>query len=423
MIGALFTAITGLQADEAYFNVIANNIANASTSGFKASETNFETMFSQTLRTPIAPNSTTGGTDPYQVGLGVEVAANVPIFTQGTSQTTGKPTDLMIQGNGFFSMSGAGGTYYTRNGAFDRDFAGNLVSPSTGMYVLGFQAQGSPPTVNTSAPIGPINIPNAYASFNIAQDGTVTGVTSTGQTVTLGQVALVTFPNPSGLSQIGQSLYIPTLNSGTPNTTAAAPAFTASTPLVANTSQMAYFPSLYVSSTAATPATASPVTVGGTYTTPPAAGFPALPITSLAVTFNASTTAGNVTVTAPVVTINGTAVTGTVTLVGSGTATATIAFNGLTLTIPGAAGLGTAGALGTATAYSVNLGQSGGVASTPGNGGVGTILPGALEMSNVDLSREFSNMIVAERGFQADSKVITTADSILMTLVNMKNQG
>src|SRR6185312_8312106 len=117
----------------------------------------------------------------------------VPIFTQGSAQTTGKPTDLMIQGNGFFVLNNNGATSYSRAGAFDRDANGSLVNPSTGSLVMGFPAQGTPPVVNTNAPLVPLNIPSSYASFNIGSDGTITGIASNGTPTVLGQVALVTF--------------------------------------------------------------------------------------------------------------------------------------------------------------------------------------------------------------------------------------
>ncbi len=405
MIGSLFTAITGLQSFQQDMNVVANNIANVNTIGYKGDETTFESMLSQTLQSASAPTATTGGSDPKQIGLGVQLTGVDPIFTQGSAETTGKPTDLMIQGSGFFVMNNAGTTYYTRDGAFDRDSNGNIVNPSTGMMAQGYQAQGSPPTVNTSAPLGPINIPSSYASFNISADGVVSGISSTGSTTVLGQVALVNFPNPSGLQGAGNNLYLSTLNSGTPNTTPnTVPQFAANTAVTPSTTAVPNFPSIVYPTAAVVP---SGVTVAGTYT--PA---PATPITSFQINFTpngAGAVVSGVTYTSA--SINGGApVAATV----AGAGPYTITYNGVIVTVP--AGLSN-------SQYTVNLGGSGGATGTPGTNGLGTITPGALEMSNVDLSREFSNMIIAERGFQANSKTITTSDEILLTLVNMKGQG
>lgn len=420
MIGSLFTAITGLQTFQQYMNVISNNIANVNTVGYKDTETNFESMISQTMRSASAPSATSGGSDPRQVGLGVQVGGNVPIFTQGSAQTTGKPTDLMIQGAGFFEVNNNGATYYTRNGAFDRDANGNIVNPSSGMLLMGFQAQGTPPAINTNAPVGPINIPPTYASFNIGSDGTVTGIDSTGSTTVLGQVALVNFPNPSGLQAAGNSLFTPTLNSGAPNTNTNYPSFTGttaanSTQVVASYSAQPTVPSLFVP--AGTPALPTGVSVGGALSTSIGG-----PITSLQISFD-STAAGLAT--NGKISINGQAFTATnVTTTGNAppATPGTITFTGGTIPSTLTVYLGQALPAST-TGFVLNLGNSGGVNGVPGTNGLGTVTPGALEMSNVDLSREFSNMIIAERGYEANSKVITTSDSILMTLVNMKSQA
>jgi len=413
MIGSLFTAITGLQAFQQEMNVEANNIANANTVGFKAGQSTFETMVSQTLRGASAPTATLGGADPKQVGLGVQVTTVVPIFTQGSAQTTGKPTDLMIQGNGFFVLNNNGATSYSRAGAFDRDANGSLVNPSTGSLVMGFPAQGTPLVVNTNAPLVPLNIPSSYASFNIGSDGTITGIASSGTPTVLGQVALVTFPNPAGLQMGGNNLYLATLNSGTPNTPpTTVPTFSGvsaatATDIPASTAAQATVPSL------ATPAgvTTMPanLTVFGTYTG-------AAPVTSLQIAFD--TTAAGL-ATNGRVSLNGAAFTnaGVTTTAGP---PGTLVYAGLTITLPTA--LAAADQI-SKTGFTVNLGASGGVSGVPGTNGLGTLIPGAREMSNVDLSREFSNMIISERGFQANSKVITTADTVLETLVNMKAQG
>ncbi len=413
MIGSLFTAITGLQAFQTELNVEANNIANANTVGFKAGQSTFETMVSQTLRGASAPTATLGGADPKQIGLGVQVTTVVPQFTQGSAETTGNPTDLMIQGNGLFVVNSNGSIAYSRAGAFGRDANGNLVLPSTGGLVMGFPAQGTPPVVNTSAPIVPLNIPSSYASFNIGADGTITGVNSTGTPTVLGQVALVTFPNPSGLQMGANNLYSATLNSGTPNTTPATlPTFSGTsaanaTAIPASTSAQATVPSMAVPAGVTTLPTNA--TVYGTFT---GTG----PVTSLSIQFDTTATG---TITNGRVALNGAAYTTTGVTTTAGPP-GTIVYAGLTITLPTA--LSAADQV-SKTGYAINLGTSGGVASVPGTNGLGTIIPGAREMSNVDLSREFSDMIVAERGFEANSKVITTADSVLTTLVNMKSQA
>lgn len=413
MIGSLFTAITGLQAFQQELNVEANNIANANTVGFKAGQTTFETMVSQTLRGASLPTTTVGGTDPKQISLGVQLTSVVPMFTQGSAQTTGKPTDLMIQGNGMFVLNTNGAITYCRAGAFDRDADGNLINPSTGSLVMGFQAQGSPPAINTAAPITPLNIPSLYASFNIGADGTITGLASNGSPTVLGQVALVNFPNPAGLQATSNNQYLATLNSGVPNTTPATVPTSAGTSAATGTSVASSLlaspqvPSLTV------PAGVTTLPVGttifGTYTG-------AAPVTSLRITFD--TTAAGL-LTNGQVSLNGAALTTTGVTTTAGPP-GTLVYAGLTITLPTA--LSAADQV-SKTGYSINLGTSGGVSGVPGTNGLGTLIPGAREMSNVDLSREFSDMIISERGFEANSKVITTSDNVLQTLVNMKAQG
>lgn len=432
MIGSLFTAITGLQSFQQDLNVISNDIANVNTVGYKTNETIFESMISQTLRGAAAPTTTTGGSNPNQIGLGVQLSAIDPIFTQGGAQTTGKPTDMMIQGNGFFVVQSNGAKYYTRDGGFDRDATGDVVNPATGMTVMGYQAQGNPPTINYNAPLSPINIPNTYASFSISSTGIVSGITSTGTTTTLGQVALATFPNPSGLQAMGNNLYNPTLNSGQSNILdAGLVQFSASTAVPVTSTNSPQVPSLVVPTTVLQTNFPTGITVAsaavGANTTNSVSLNSGNPVTSMQLTF--STTAGGVIAT-PKLVINGTVSA----LVGALTAgpPTTVVFtdptvgtptagNTLTISIPNTPFTSASGLQ--SQNFTLNLGGSLGATGIPGQNGIGTITPGALEMANVDLSREFSNMIIAERGFQANSKTITTSDSVLLTLVNMKSQG
>jgi flagellar hook protein FlgE len=413
MIGSLFTAITGLQAFQQELNVEANNIANANTVGYKAEQSTFETLVSQILRGAAAPTATNGGSAPKQLGLGVQVANIAPVFTQGSAQTTGNPTDLMIQGNGLFVLNENGAQVFSRAGAFARDGNGNLVEPATGAMVMGFPAQGTPPATNVNAPIVPMNIPSTYASFNIGSDGTITGINSAGNPTILGQIAIVTFPNPSGLQMGANSFYTPTLDSGVANLNAATvPTFSGvsaatATAIPASTAASAIVPSLAVPAGVVT--LPGNISVFGTYTG-------AAPVTSLQISFD--TTAAGL-ATNGKVSLNGAAFTGVGVTTTAGPP-GTLVYAGLTITLPTA--LNAADQI-SKTGYTINLGTSGGVTGTPGTNGLGTIIPGAREMSNVDLSREFSDMIVAERGFEANSKVITTADSVLTTLVNMKSQA
>ena len=137
---AMTTALTGLQAAEATIDVVGNNVANSNTVGFKESSVLFATQFLQTQSIGSAPSTTSGGTNPRQIGLGVKVSEIAPDFTQGTIQVSSNPLDLAIQGDGFFIVQGPNGgsqEYYTRNGQFKTNSENELVS-DTGDRVLGY---------------------------------------------------------------------------------------------------------------------------------------------------------------------------------------------------------------------------------------------------------------------------------------------
>jgi flagellar basal-body rod protein FlgG len=197
LIGSVFTTSTGLQAASTYLNVTGNNIANASTTGFKAQETNFNDL----LYTGSLPGANSSGVTPAtgaQLGTGTAVNATTGNFTQGSLEQTGQQYDLAINGNGFFKVTLADGTFaYTRDGSFSVDASGQLVT-SEGYLVA-----------------GPSTVPSGTTSVTIGADGTVTATTPTG-TQSLGQITLTNFSNPDGLSRFGSDLFTATPASGAP---------------------------------------------------------------------------------------------------------------------------------------------------------------------------------------------------------------
>jgi flagellar basal-body rod protein FlgG len=201
MIRALFSAGSGMSAQQMNVDNIANNLANANTTGFKMRRTEFQDLLYQNY---IAPGtaSTAQTTIPagLQLGLGARPAANEIIFKQGDFQETDNPLDLVIQGNGFFQVRRATGDIaYTRSGAFHLDQTGALV------------------TLNGEAVEPQITIPSAAQDVKIGSDGTVS-YTLPGQTQAqvAGQIQLANFVNPGGLNSIGNNLYLPTDASGQP---------------------------------------------------------------------------------------------------------------------------------------------------------------------------------------------------------------
>jgi flagellar basal-body rod protein FlgG len=203
MIRSLWIAKTGLGAQQTQMDVIANNLANVSTTGFKRSRAVFEDLLYQTVRQPGSQSSEqTQLPSGLQLGTGVRPVATERIFTQGNLQQTGNDKDVAIQGAGFFQvLLPDGTTAYTRDGSFQVDSQGQLVTSS------GFHLQPG------------ITIPPNAQTLSIGRDGTVS-VTQTGSSaqVTVGTLQLATFINPTGLESKGENLYTETAASGTPST-------------------------------------------------------------------------------------------------------------------------------------------------------------------------------------------------------------
>jgi flagellar hook protein FlgE len=283
MMRSMFAGVSGLRNHQTMMDVIATNISNVNTFGYKSQRATFSDALYQNLSGAAAPTANTGGTNGQQVGLGMTLNSIDSLITQGNSQSTGVVTDMMIQGDGFFRVAVAGSTFggvggndrtaggevYTRAGNFSFDAAGHLVT-TDGLYVLG--------TVAATGNEGRLQVdPANTAAINVDSAGVVTAIDTAGVATTIGTLSLAKFSNAAGLERLGGNLWRQSNNSG-------------------------------------------------------------------------------------------------------------VAVNGA----PG------------------------------GAAGHGAVVPGALEMSNVDLALEFTNMIIAQRGFQANGRAITTSDEMLAELVNLK---
>jgi len=203
MIRSLWISKTGLEAQQTQMDVISNNLANVSTTGFKRARAVFEDLLYQTIRQPGAQSSEqTQLPSGLQLGTGVKPVATERIFTQGNLQQTGNAKDVAIQGNGFFQvLMPDGTTNYTRDGSFQVDSNGQLVTAS------GYPIQPA------------ITIPPDTQTLTIARDGTVSVQQAGSPTpVTIGTLQLATFLNPAGLQSLGENLYGESAASGTPNT-------------------------------------------------------------------------------------------------------------------------------------------------------------------------------------------------------------
>ena len=283
MLRSLYSGISGLRSHQTMLDVTGNNIANVNTTGFKSSAVQFQDTLSQLVRGAGGAQAGTGGTNPAQIGLGVLVAGISTNFTQGAAQATGRSTDMMINGDGFFVVQESNNLTYTRAGSFSWDPQGNLVAPD-GKFVMGYAADPVTGLVDTTVPMAHVNqLMNGIGagapklvSYEISSDGMVRGVYDDNSQHNIGQIALANFVNPQGLNKVGDTQFAESASSGAP-----------------------------------------------TY-------------------------------------------------------------------------------------------------GLPGVSGNGTLTVGSLEMSNVDLAQEFTNLILAQRGFEASSKVITTSDQVLEDLVNIK---
>jgi flagellar hook protein FlgE len=384
MLRSLFSGISGLRAHQQMMDVTGNNIANVNTTGYKTSQATFQDTLSQMVRSAGAPQGTAGGTNPAQVGLGVRLSSISTNFGQGAAQTTGKSTDLMIQGDGFFIVDNGGEKLYTRSGAFSFDANGALTT-SNGQIVQGWTAANG--VVSPTGAPGPIVLPIGQTLAPVAT-----------QQITLGG-------NFSNEAAVGALVSI---------TATVYDATGAANPLVLSAEKI----------------DADTWTV----TLPDASTFD---IDFTAGEATGTVSAGGYTFDIEAVTQFSGATEARVTNTDGSAAGAlssyTISPNGQIVGVFSSGLKQTLGQVALANFNNVNglekIGDSmfrttvnSGLAQvgTAGSAGLGMMTSGALEMSNVDLAAEFTNLVIAQRGFQANSRVITTSDEILQELVNLK---
>jgi flagellar hook protein FlgE len=375
-------------------DVTGNNIANVNTQGFKASSVEFQDTLSQMTKGASAPSATSGGTNAAQVGLGVQVAGIATNFTQGSSQATGKATDMMISGDGFFVVQQGGETLYTRAGSLGQDAQGRLVTPD-GALLQGWPADANGAVAN-GGPVGNLALSSqilspaqqttkATASGNLPADGTGSPLTRDiqvfDQSGKASSVSLTfTYSNPAGTPTWAVSL-----DGGA--TTGATLTFGADGKLT---------------SPGNTLTTATGVVVDFSTVT----GYSGLS------TMTAKSDNGG-----PAGTLESFTLSKDGTIVGSFSNGAKQAVGQIALasfTNPG--GLEKAGS----SSYRASANSGTASMGTAGTAGLGTLVAGSLEMSNVDLSQEFTNLIVAQRGFQANARIITTSDTVLQELIDLK---
>jgi flagellar hook protein FlgE len=405
MLRALSTGVTGLRANQEALDVIGNNIANINTTGFKASRTAFADLLSQTLSGEQAPTANTGGRDAMQIGLGVNLAAVRTIFSQGTIQATDNGTDLAIQGDGLFVVKNGSDTFYTRSGAFALDANGDLVDS-----VSGYRVQGAAGNIT----IAPGSTIPARATATTTFGGNLDGGAATGTAYTgtfsvndsLGaQHSLtVTFTKNAAAGQWDWAV-----TEADPNITGLAGAtgsvtFGATGAITGGATGALSI--TYAAAAGVTSPQAVSLDFGSATNTGPMTGFAGA--STAAMTAQDGYAAGA---------LRAFAIGPDGTITGSYT-------NGLTQTIDqiqlatfaNPAGLVREGQ----NLFRVSQNSGPAQIGNPGAGGRGTLIGGALEGSNVDLAREFTELITHQRGFEASARIIRAGDEILQTVVNIK---
>lgn len=421
MLRSMYSGVSGLRSHQVFLDTVGNNIANVNTTGYKSSSVIFSDMLSQILSGAGAPTGFAGGTNPAQVGLGTQIAGIQTSFTQGAVQLTGRSTDMAIQGDGFFVTEMDGQRMYTRAGALSFDANGSLVAPN-GAIIQGWQAAPDG-TIDTNAPIGDLGIPIGQilaprASSEIMIGGNLPADAAVGDTV-ITTIDVVddqgaTFPvtitwEKTAANAWGMSATMP--DPGTPGATVDV--------IAAPGTPVTFDPATGLPTPANLTFTAGQLGVGGgQFTGDITVGFGAPGDADGLVQFAGETTMSAISQDGAEIgflrsfNIDATGVVSGVFSNGLRRNLGQIALANFN----NPAGLERAGD--TSFTPTANSGEPQfGVA---GQGNLGSIAGGTVEMSNVDLAAEFTNMISAQRGFQANSRVITASDEILQDLVNLK---
>jgi flagellar hook protein FlgE len=393
MLRSLYSGISGLRAHQTMLDVTGNNIANVNTAGFKGSSVQFQDTLSQLTQAASGPQPAAGGTNPAQIGLGVRVAAVTTNFTQGSAQTTGKATDMMISGDGFFVTSRGGQQLYTRAGAFGFDAAGRLVSPDGG--ILQGWAADPAGAVQTGGPIG-----------DLALSPTTTIPAAATRNVTI-EGNRPSDADASAFDTLQRDIEVFDAEGATRNLSLTFTRTAAGWNVSATDSDGATGAGAVAFTDGRQAPGGNTFTVGGiTVDLGAVTGYAGL--TTVAATGQDGYKAGTLEAFGlqPDGSLVGSFSNGVKQIVGR-IALARFA------NPEGLEKAGQSAYTGTANSGGVQIGAA-------GDPGFGTLAGGALEMSNVDLSQEFTNLIVAQRGFQANARIITSSDQVLQELVDLK---
>jgi flagellar hook protein FlgE len=433
MLQAMLSSVASVKAQQTKMNVIGNNLANVNTTAYKGSRVTFADMMSQTIRGASRPTTNRGGVNPLQYGLGVAVSSSDINIEQGALNQTNRVTDLAIQGSGYFMTSNAERAAFTRDGGFELDASGTLVQRATGERVLGWTADASG-ILDTTQPVAP----SSYINVPVGQLNTVQVTSSTTWS---GNLAARAVPTDEVLSQVRvydslgspHDLTVRMFNHQVP-ALAGGPAGTFSswdwqvfegspatgTLLATNATpgnERMYFGNTGNRLTSLAPGVNNKVTV-----------TPGVPATFAP--FSVDLAFSNVTQ------LDGTSQLNAINQNGfppgglqsfsisqDGVITG-IFTNGLTRPIAQIAMANFSNPQGlerNGLNQFIQTDNSGfPLVGSPRSGGRGVVSAGFLEQSNIDIGNEFTDLIITQRGFQANTKVVTTVDEMLQDLINMK---
>lgn len=423
-MASFFIPLTGLQADSTALNTIANDLANMNTTAFKSQSTEFADLFYQQI-------GSTGAGDPIEVGAGTKVASNSTSFTQGSINSTGMDTDVALNGNGFFVVgNGQDGYELTRAGNFSMDTNGNLISES-GLSVMGYPAVNG--VVNTNTPLVAMNIPvgevqQAKATANVSMTANLDATSSSGTQFP----AELTVYDSLGEPHVVTVTY----TQSSPNTWA----YSAALPAADFTSGV----STPVTGTMTFDASGNLQSVdtgAGAETVGAANGdISSIPLSFTGLADSASdlnmqwnllgaSNAPTITQTATTSAASSTNQDGyasgqyqSFTVGADGTITVSYSNyqkqNIGQLALGNVANLQGLQLLGDGN-YGTTLASGNASIATSGANGMATLQDGALEASNVNISSEFANLIVAQRAFEANAKSVTTFDTVTQDTINM----
>ncbi|HEY3367219.1 MAG TPA: flagellar hook protein FlgE [Symbiobacteriaceae bacterium] len=410
---ALFSGVTGIRTHQVRMDVIGNNIANVNTTGFKASRVTFGDVLSQTMSIGSAISS------PQQVGLGVGVASTDLMTGDGSLQMTGRALDLAVEGAGMFVVKNQsnGTNLYTRAGNFDWDSGGYLVVPGNGERVQGWVPDATGKITNTD--VGALSdIQLIRGSVSLAKPTTAVKLSGN---LDAGAADQSTYDSSfTAFDSLGRAWTIPVRFTRTGSLSPSTWTWSYLDPSVTSWDSAKPGGSFSFNNDGTQQADATPF---NTLTlTVPGADPITVDVNTIAVTQGFANTGGsNIMVqksngtrmgTLESVSIDDTGAVQGVYSNGDRRVLAQVAL----ATFPNEGGLLKAGA----STFSATASSGSPEVGTPNTGGRGRLLPDNLEMSNVDLATEFTNMILTQRGFQANTRVITTADQMLEDVVNLR---